>query len=207
LRRKRKSDQARSGFRTTTQIGRQRPDWAVREADIQCQECRRLCANAVVRPLCADSPKQPYRDRPEPENALCVGAKSMELWTTFANSTSWEEQMPDLSIKIASSPNNITELVAALEKKRSQIPASLNQSASHRDFSIVVVVLTAVTTEVIRSVFAILKEFITEKLKKDVAQKGFAIQIDETSIEIKTEGDLTKLEEVEKAKKAEVGHA
>jgi len=69
------------------------------------------------------------------------------------------------------------------------------------------VALTAVTTEAIRVVFATLKEFITEKLKKGDTQKGFAIQIDGTSIEIKAEGDLTKLENVEKAKKAEVGHA
>ena len=127
--------------------------------------------------------------------------------TCARTSFCWGRQMSDFSIKIASSPNTITELAAVLKEKRSRIPVSVNQSASHRDFSIVEVALTAVTTEAIRVVFATLKEFITEKLKKGDTQKGFAIQIDGTSIEIKAEGDLTKLENVEKAKKAEVGHA
>ena len=115
--------------------------------------------------------------------------------------------MSDLSLKIASTPGNLTELSAFIDENRSDLSVSLNQSGSHRDFSIVAVALTAVTTQAIGLLFSLLKDFITTKLKEENPQKGFAIEIDGATIEIKTEADLSKLEELEKTKKADAGHA
>ena len=111
--------------------------------------------------------------------------------------------MSGLSLKIASSPDSIAELSAVLEQGWEGVPVSLSRSAPYKDFSIVDVALTAATTQAIGLVFALLKDFIADKLKKNKRHKGFAIQIDGHTIEIKTEADLIKLEELERTKKSE----
>jgi hypothetical protein len=115
--------------------------------------------------------------------------------------------MSKLSLKIASSPDSIAELSTVLGQGRDGMPVSLSRSAPYKDFSIVEVALTAVTTQAIGLVFALLKDFIADKLKKNKQHKGFAIEIDGRTIEIKTEADLSKLEELERTKKSEAGNA
>ena len=114
--------------------------------------------------------------------------------------------MSGLYLKIASSPDSIAELSAVLKQDRDSMPVTLSRSAPYKDFSIVEVALTVVTTQAIGLVFALLKDFIAEKLKKSKQHKGFAIEIDGCTIEIKTDADLSKLVELERTKKAEVGN-
>ncbi len=115
--------------------------------------------------------------------------------------------MSDFSIKISSAPSTISELSAFIDENCSDISVSLNQSASHRNFSIVEVILTVVTTQTIGLFFSLLKDFITAKLNKESPQKGFAIEINGALIEITTEADLGKLEDLEKIKISGPGHA
>jgi hypothetical protein len=113
--------------------------------------------------------------------------------------------MSGLSLKIAASPDSIAELSSLLDKSRDSVPVSHNRSAPYKDFSIIEVILTAATTQAIGVVFSLLKDFIAEKLKKDRGHKGFAIEIDGATIEIKTESDLGRLEEIARKKKFDAG--
>ena len=110
--------------------------------------------------------------------------------------------MSDMVIKISGAPADIEGLNNLLLDKSAHVPVSTKRLSTHRDFSVLEILVTAALSGAVKVVFDIVKGFISEKLGKAKNKKStssFAIQIGEKKIDIPANTPPERLQDILKS--------
>jgi len=105
--------------------------------------------------------------------------------------------MDNIVIKIAGIPPDIKELDQRLSGQTEDLPVSTKRRGDDRDISVVEIVITAAASGAVKLVLDLVKAYITEKYIKGDAEKAnpqFAVQVQDTQVNISKEADLEHLD-------------
>jgi hypothetical protein len=108
-----------------------------------------------------------------------------------------EFRMPQFTMNVAADPKQVADLKRFIDDhaKEANISVAAKPQALDRDASILHIALTALTTQAVGLLFSVIKDYISRQLKKP-EKPSFAIQIGDTTVSIKDEKDVAKLDDV-----------